>query len=356
MHLIILGALPPPRGGVTTHIERLIPYLEEAGIKYDVLDHSKVHKKRECIFSLRKQPIKALICLMQPGIKVLHCPLSTITASKLIFLLFIKAIGIKLTITFVASPEQTMENSFLKLFYILALVRFSSHIIVANRDFQRLLVGKGISKNKISVASAFISSKNVSIAEQSLSQEARKFCINCKPVVITYAYGPDLYKGEDLYGLDLIVQLAQELRPELPQIGFIVVIPEITNEDYFRKIKSEVLKSDLDSLFYFGIGNDFSFIPFLQFADLFIRATNTDGDALTLREALYCGVPSVASDVCYRPEGTILFRNRNIADLNKVVRKVLYSNRTIHHKTDAERINNAQLFIDIFKRTAGLRN
>lgn len=355
MHLIILGALPPPRGGVTTHIERLIPYLEEAGIKFVVLDHSRVRKRKAYIISLRKEPIKALTSLLHPGLKVLHCPLSIITASKLMFLLCMRAIGIKLTITFVGSPERTIENSFLKLFYILVLVRFSSHIVVTNKNFQKLLVDKGIPENKVSVASAFIPSKNAFIEEQPLAQEARKFCANYKPLVLTYAFGPDLYKGEDIYGLDLIVQLAQELRPELPQAGFVVVIPEITNENYFRKLRADIQKKDLGSFFYFVIGNHLSFVPFLQYADLFIRATNTDGDALTLREALYYRVPSVASDVCYRPEGTMLFRNRDVTDLCKVVREVLHNNRKTQYNTETQGINNAGLFIDMFKQAADMK-
>lgn len=49
--------------------------------------------------------------------------------------------------------------------------------------------------------------------------------------------------------------------------------------------------------------------------DLVLRPTNTDGDALTIREALYFGVPVIASDAVRRPTGTILFRNRDAKDL-----------------------------------------
>ena len=355
MRLIILGALPPPRGGVTTHIERLIPYLKEAGIKFVIWDHSKIRKKKEYIISLRWEPLKALLSLMQSGVKVLHCPLSNITVSKLIFLFILKFVGIRLTTTLVASPEHTIGNSSLKFFFVLTLARFSSHIVTVNRDFQRLLVNNGIPESKVSVIPAFIPSKSDSFKEQSIPQDAVEFCIKRKPLIITYGYGPDLHKGEDLYGLDLIVQLAQELRADLPQAGFVVVIPEITNEDYFRKIRTNIRENGLEPFFCFAIGNHFSFVPFLQYANLFIRATNTDGDALTLREALYYGVPSVASDICFRPEGTILFRNRDIWDLSKAVREALHNNGTTHYAAEDQQINNAELFIDVFKRVAGLR-
>ena len=182
------------------------------------------------------------------------------------------------------------------------------------------------------------------------------FCMRCKPLIVTYAYGPLFYSNEDMYGLDLIVRLALELKLEFQQAGFVVVIPEITNESYFGTIRAGIKKNGLDPFFCFAVGNHFSFIPFLKYADLFIRATNTDGDALTLREALYYGVPSVASDVCIRPEGTVLFQNRNIKELSRAARSVLNNNTKKQHIVEAQRVNNAELFINIFKRTAGLEN
>ena len=355
MHLLILGALPPPRGGVTTHIERLIPYLKEAGIGFTIWDHSRIRKKKEYVISLHREPVKVLFSLMQPGVKVLHCPISNITVSKLMFLFIMKLFGIRLTITIVASPEHTIGNNSLKFFFVLTLARFSSHIVAVNRDFQRLLVDNGIPENKVSTIPAFIPATDVTLKEESLPPDVVEFHIKHKPLIITYAHGPDLHKGDDLYGLDLIVQLAQELRADFPQIGFVVVIPEITNESYFRKLRMNIRENGLESFFYFAIGNHFSFVPFLQYADLFIRATKTDGDALTLRESLYYRIPSVASDVCYRPEGTILFRSRDISDLCRTVREALRNNGTTHPAAEAQQINNAELFIDVFKRAAGLR-
>jgi len=355
MNLIILSALPPPRGGVSTHIERLLPYLEKTKIKFVVWDHSRIRKKQGFVISLRREPVKVLLSLWRhAGVKVLYCPLSRITAGKSLFLLFMKIIGIRITATLAASPEQTLGHSFLNQAFLLALARFSSHIIAANEDFRKLLIDKGISEDKISVIPAFIPSKHPSIEKLPIPQDAVDFCNKCNPLIITYAYGPDLHKGEDLYGLDLMVQLAQELRTGLPQAGFVVVIPEVTNENYINKIRNNIRSGGLEPFFYFAIGNHISFIPFLQYADLFIRATNTDGDALTLREALYYGVPSIASNVAPRPEGTILFRNRDIQDLSRAVRENLNTTGgNKNHSSRFQRVNNAELLINVFKNVAG---
>lgn len=358
MHLLILGALPPPRGGVTTHIERLIPYLEEAGIGYVIWDYTRWHNESKRAISLRSEPLKLVTSLLKMrGVKVSHCLISSVSFSRLIFCLFLRLIGIRLTITLVGSPKEMIANNSLKLLYILALARFSSHFIVVNRDFQKVLVKHGISENKVSIIPAFIPIKNNAFTERPIPQSMVDFCVRCKPLIVTYAYGPLFYANEDLYGLDLFVQLARRLRTDFPQAGFVVVIPEVTNEVYLKKIGKDIEESDLEPVFCLAIGNHLSFIPFLQHANLFIRATNRDGDALTLREALYYGVPAVASDVCYRPEGTILFHNRDIPDLCRAVREALHNNKNnAQYSTEAQQINNAELFINVFKRAAGLRD
>ena len=56
--------------------------------------------------------------------------------------------------------------------------------------------------------------------------------------------------------------------------------------------------------------------------DIFARCTYYDGDALSVREALALGVPVVASDTDYRPEGVIKFR---IADGQELVRALKHA-------------------------------
>ena len=60
-----------------------------------------------------------------------------------------------------------------------------------------------------------------------------------------------------------------------------------------------------------------------------MRATNTDGDAVAVREALNLGVPVVASDASARPDGVVLFETRNLEAMSRAVREVL-THRAAH--------------------------
>jgi len=351
MNLIIIGALPPPRGGVSTHVERLIPYLRAEDINYVVWDCSKQYKNEEHCINLRREPFKLFGVLKKTkDVRVAHCLVSIVSLSRLIFCSFLNFIGIRLTITFVGSPKEMIGDSRLKLFYVLLLVRLSRHVVVVNKDFQYILLREGVPRDKISVIPAFIPAMKNELIERPIPKNMADFCSKHKPLIMTYAYGPLMHLNEDLYGVDLIIELAKKLKGASPRIGFLVVVPEITNKVYFEEIKASIKKEGLDSLFCFVIGNQFSFVAFLEHADLFIRPTNTDGDALTVREALHCGIPCVSSDVCYRPEGTVLFRSRDIDDLYKVTREVLSKDRD--NSSNVQQVNNAKFFIDVFKNAA----
>lgn len=54
--------------------------------------------------------------------------------------------------------------------------------------------------------------------------------------------------------------------------------------------------------------SNFSLLPiFSRPSCIYVRPTKTDGDSLSLRESLAFGVPTIASDIAPRPEGTILY-------------------------------------------------
>ena len=63
--------------------------------------------------------------------------------------------------------------------------------------------------------------------------------------------------------------------------------------------------------------------PLFRKADLMVRPTCTDGYGISIAEALYFDCPAVASDVCVRPEGTLLFNNRDMDDFYEKASDIL---------------------------------
>jgi len=75
---------------------------------------------------------------------------------------------------------------------------------------------------------------------------------------------------------------------------------------------------------FFLIHEKLSFVKLMQESDIIVRPTNTDGDSLTIREALFLNKEILTSDVTERPIGVKLFQNRNINDFEIQLEKLLY--------------------------------
>ena len=58
-------------------------------------------------------------------------------------------------------------------------------------------------------------------------------------------------------------------------------------------------------------------------SDIFVRPTFSDGDAISVREAIELGTPVVASDVVSRPAGTVCFKTGDASDLVSKIESVL---------------------------------
>lgn len=93
-----------------------------------------------------------------------------------------------------------------------------------------------------------------------------------------------------------------------------------------------------------------------QVSDLVIRATVTDGNSLSIYEALSIGIPVIASDCVPRPEGVVLFRTRDFDDLYRKVKTVLLNVEEFKTKTkDLNIKNNADEIIKLYKFIRGDR-
>ena len=143
--------------------------------------------------------------------------------------------------------------------------------------------------------------------------------------------------------MDLLIDVARRIIDENLAYKIIFVVADSKGDNglyqkYSRLIKDEVLDEVITL-----IPHPISFINLVLKSHLVIRATNTDGDALTVREAIYLDRKIIASDVTKRPEGTILFKNRDSEDLFQKIKKTLDSQET-KDKTQGEVKNQDTFF------------
>ena len=107
-----------------------------------------------------------------------------------------------------------------------------------------------------------------------------------------------------VYGVDLLCNLARIYS----SISFYVFVGDISSCYIGIYIRSKGLRNITVIL-----GE--SLVDYLEDADFFLRLNREDAYGVSIQEALDLRVPALASDACRRPQGCVLFENGNFLDL-----------------------------------------
>ena len=121
----------------------------------------------------------------------------------------------------------------------------------------------------------------------------------------------------------MCIDLTARLKKNYPNLGFIFALAdEKANADYLSFMREKIKALDIEQNFYLLTGQR-ELWPLFKKVNLMIRPTSTDGYGISVEEAIYFNCNAIASDVCERTKGTILFRNRDMDDLYCKTNKIL---------------------------------
>ena len=165
----------------------------------------------------------------------------------------------------------------------------------------------GFSRN-IRYISPFIPPVDEDLAIQSdivsnfVNKHSLTLCANASKIVF--------HDQQELYGLDLCVEMMRQVCKVRKDVGLVFYLSKSNNAEYIaeQKVKAEKYGVAQHILIH---ESEEQFYPLIRRSAIFLRPTNTDGEPLSIRESLYFGVPVITSDVVQRPNGCVLFRNRD---------------------------------------------
>jgi glycosyltransferase involved in cell wall biosynthesis len=324
--LAIVSGYPPPYGGVTVEVQRLRPLLERRGVDYIIYNAVSASQDGGRVVSVYRWrglwTLRYLLAGREPAIYLM-------TDRLIVWLLGAfaaswrgKRVLVQLRNAYLAdwiarSPVRRILAGF--------ALRRVTHVVCVNRLLMSCVVSIGVDARRVHWSPAFLPPHLAPEGRTSVAPEVWAFVESHRPVIA--ANGKvHWYEGQDLYGLDHLVDLAARLKPDYPDIGVAVCFWEHApaDEPYLNELRRKAAAQGVEGNLLFNTRKG-SFVPVLEAADLFVRPTNTDGDAVSIREALYLGVPAVASDAVERPDGSILFRTRDVDDFEAKVRAALKS-------------------------------
>ena len=331
--VVIVGPYPPPYGGVSIHIQRMHRHLAQCGTDHQIYSTTgsggtgtTTAPGTTTSGESRVIPIRTrrwfLRNLWRPTEDVFHFHLVHPVMRILIGVMGWLGKTVVLTIHSENLRHQIQKSRRLKRVAISWSLRQMTRVIVVNPATVELVTSLGVDPGRVVRIPAYLPPLVDPADALEIPDTIWRF-IDCHgPIISANAWRIVIQEGVDLYGIDLCIRLCADLRREYPRIGFVFALPKIGDHERFSLLQQELAERQLEDHFIFQT-KPAQFYPILMRSDLFLRPTYQDGYGVSIAEALHFAVPAVASDVCQRPAGTVLFANRSFGDLRAKVRAVL---------------------------------
>ena len=308
--IAIIGPYPPPFGGISVHIQRVLEILPKDRIEFFNTNKTKI--KDAVSFYGKKKYLLVWIFLFR-NYKLVHSH-----STDPVFRVLLGFIGmIKKNIYVHVHGESlkdiTIQHSVLS-FLTRKIIRYLNILVVNDPLVKPILK---YNPRSIRVIDAFIPP---TFNEQKIIKclnQYREFFQNGRFIVSMNGFF-SLYKDTDLYGFDMAADMLVMLRENGKTVFLVACVNGIIEREIYDSFLDKINKNSLNEqiLLIFNAKEGW---PFFLLSDVFIRPTNTDGLGISILEALWAGTPAIASDCTERPKDTIVFKNRDTSDL---VRKV----------------------------------
>lgn len=338
--MLIIGPAPVAVGGVAVHIKRLSILLKK---DFDITYIDEGRTRFDGYFNLRSLNLARYIKMVKNAdVVYINSGSPILRAFNILMCKILLHKNTVVTIHHDIGREKW-------LIFTKFLTQKCNHLIVVNEETYNVFNGV---VNNLHLMPAFI--PPVLVEEEKLPLQVEEWLKNIRVVgnsiiMVSNAGNLAIHEGFDLYGLDLCINAIKRLKENGYDNFFLIfVIAEIdSHQQLMREYEREISDNNLsNNILIWNSG--LSFVKLIEKADIVLRATNTDGDALTVREALFYGKKVIASDVVKRPEGVLLFKNRDAKDLVRVILNAKDAVSKDDKDIEANLSSYRQKYMDIF--------
>jgi len=201
----------------------------------------------------------------------------------------------------------------------------AKYVQVVNPEYEDFIKKLKVKNENIFIKNAFLPPplEEENKILDTYKTELMDFIKEKNPLIIANGSSIIFFNNVDLYGLDMCIELTAKLKKDYPNLGFLFALANKNrNAPYLKKMMLLIKKLKIEDNFYFLSGHN-ELWPIFKKSDLLVRPTNTDGDSISIREALYFKTSVVASDVTSRPKECYIFKNRDFRDFYSKCIKVL---------------------------------
>jgi glycogen(starch) synthase len=312
MKLLLVGPYPPPHGGVSVHVAEMQRHANSQGIPCRVLNTDRSAEPSPKYLPVRRAS-GFLFNLIQHARRgwTIHVHTNGHNVKSWLVALAggmagLLGPGSRLTLHSGILPEY-LEGRRPRRWLAGATCRLFNRITCVSPRLRQSVEGLGIPESRLEVLPAF---QGVSIqpVQLALSPQFEKWFERHHPVFsATVSNRPE-------YGIELLVETTARFLEEYPNAGCLLIGVGAEAKAITALIEQRNLTRCVLML---GDVPHEECLHLISRSAALIRPTYTDGDSISVREALALGVPVIASNAVARPAGTVLFETGNSDDLMK---------------------------------------
>ncbi|WP_157358886.1 glycosyltransferase family protein [Vibrio coralliirubri] len=304
--ILIIGKIPPPIGGVTTFVLRTIDQLKQQGHVVSLFPQNLILNIK-VLFSLITRKYDAIL-------------LNTMSFPVLILLF----------ITFNLSRTELIDHNHSRHFKNNILTKIKLFLISKAKRVS--LVDRHLSNNypdeyrSLSVISPFLPPTNDEVHNsiKHTPESLQSFSRVHDVLLVVSAWRYVFEDGVDLYGLERTVSTFFDLEHIQSSVGLVICIGDTTyNCEQIDVLKEKISRSK--NIYFWGDCSS-SWSLFSK-NTVYLRPTSTDGNSISIHEALHFGAKVLASDVVPRPSKCAVFKYQSSEDfkikLNSIIRDLL---------------------------------
>lgn len=300
MRVLQLGPYPPPEGGINRNMLAIRAELVARGDEARIVATSRSSSitPEPDVFHPRSSFAFIRLLISQKR-DITHLHIGGNITTRVLGLAFVCALlarGKSVLSFHSGGYPQTKQGKAASKWSVRGVIfRMFDRVIMVNPQLRQVFLKYGIEPEKVSVIYPFIN--QVPDENTEIPTDLAAFAATCKPFLLTVG----LLEPE--YDLAMQIEALGAILKHFPETGLMIVGSGSLEINLRELIAS---KEYCGSIFLAGDVPHAVTLHIIDRADILLRTTRFDGDAISVREALFLGTPVIATDNGMRPEGVHL--------------------------------------------------
>ncbi len=340
LHVVELGPIPPPEGGVSRQIVAIKDRLTDRGIKCTLVATTRSdpdHRSADNVYP--ESPLALVSILRESDADIFHLHLGGEITLRVLALALAVAKTARCSILTMHSggfPKAIAGSSIFRRKFAASILKKFDRVIAVSGDIADALRELGVPPEKVETIPPY--ALYLPDPDIQPDEKLRDFLVGHSPILVAVG------GLETEYAPIEQIAAVKDLVGEFPNIGLVIA----GDGSIRNKVVESIADAGLSESVYLAgnVSHDIS-LHLLQKADVALRTTRYDGDAISVRESLFLGTPVLATRAGTRPEGVHFIDELTPNSIAQGVRAILGQPRSEKRKTGSD-LSQIERVVDLY--------